>query len=72
MRVYPEVALRNLVLDAELAGAAMACRYSCSNEYEAALIAERRDNGVYDVPPHRHAAFWIAGALMLFLSFALI
>jgi hypothetical protein len=37
--------LQGLALDVELAGAAMACRYSSSDEYEAALIAERRRAG---------------------------
>jgi hypothetical protein len=32
---------------AERAGAAMACIYSSSTEYDAALIAERRAAGVY-------------------------
>ena len=40
-------AVQILALDAEQAGAAMACRYSSSDEYEAALIAERRAAGAY-------------------------
>lgn len=40
-------ALQALSLDAELAGAAMACRYFSSDEYEAELIAERRRAGAY-------------------------
>jgi hypothetical protein len=36
-----------LALDAQQAGAAMACRYASSDEYEAALIAERRAAGAY-------------------------
>jgi len=37
---------------AERAGAAMACTYSSSAEFDAALIAERRAAGVYG--PRRH------------------
>jgi hypothetical protein len=37
---------------AERAGAAMACAYSSSDEFDAALIAERRAAGVYG--PRRH------------------
>ena len=37
---------------AERAGAALACAYSSSAEFDAALIAERRAAGVYG--PRRH------------------
>ncbi|HEY0301908.1 MAG TPA: hypothetical protein VGC36_11265 [Rhizomicrobium sp.] len=37
----------DLALCAESAGAAWACSYSTSAEYDAALIAERRAAGVY-------------------------
>ena len=36
-----------LTLEASAAGAALACAYSSSDEYDAALIAERRAAGVY-------------------------
>jgi hypothetical protein len=42
------------------AGAAMACVYSSSAEYDAALIAERRAAGVYG--PRRHRRHWLATA----------
>jgi hypothetical protein len=38
---------------AERAGAALACAYSSSAEYDAALIAERRAAGVYGPKRHR-------------------
>jgi hypothetical protein len=38
---------------AERAGAALACSYSSSAEYDAALIAERRAAGVYGPKRHR-------------------
>jgi len=55
--------LQGLILDAELAGTAMACRYSSSDEFEAALIAERRRAGAYGVPLHRQLAL-CAGVLL--------
>jgi hypothetical protein len=36
-----------LALEARAAGAALACAYSSSAEFDAALIAERRAAGVY-------------------------
>jgi hypothetical protein len=42
------------------AGAAMACIYSSSAEYDAALIAERRAAGVYG--PRRYRRQWLATA----------
>lgn len=42
------------------AGAAMACVYSSSAEFDAALIAERRAAGVYG--PRRHRRHWLATA----------
>jgi hypothetical protein len=53
-------ALQGLQAELELAGAAMACRYSSSDEYEAALIAERRRAGVYDLPKRHHPVLWSA------------
>lgn len=38
---------------AERAGAALACAYSSSAEYDAELIAERRAAGVYGPKRHR-------------------
>jgi len=36
-----------LTLEAKAAGAALACAYSSSAEYDAALIAEKRAAGIY-------------------------
>ncbi len=62
-------ALQALAHDAELAGSAMGCRYFSSDEYESALIAERRRAGVYETPMRRRALPWlicvIAGAAAL-------
>jgi len=52
----------SLELYAERAGAAWACTYSTSAEYDAALIAERRAAGVYGPRRQRRQAFMtIAG-----------
>ena len=45
---------------AERAGAALACAYSSSAEYDAALIAERRAAGVYGPRRHRRQRLAIA------------
>ena len=42
-----------LRLEAYAAGAALACAYSSSAEFDAALIAERRAAGVYGPKRHR-------------------
>ncbi len=42
-----------LTLEAYAAGAALACAYSSSAEFDAALIAERRAAGVYGPKRHR-------------------
>jgi hypothetical protein len=50
--IRPEVDLLALEAYAARAGAALACAYSSSAEFDAALIAERRAAGVYG--PRRH------------------
>ncbi len=56
---------------AERAGAALACAYSSSAEFDAALIAERRAAGVYGPRRHRRhmlvTAAGIAAALAVIL-----
>ena len=59
---------------AERAGAAMACAFSSSAEYDAALIAERRAAGVYGPKRHRKqmlatAAGIAAGLTLIILLF---
>ena len=53
-------ALQALAQDAERAGSAMGCRYISSDEYEHALIAERRRAGAYGSPRWRQTRPWIA------------
>ncbi len=49
----PNTALMALEAYAQRAGAALACAYSSSAEFDAALIAERRAAGVYGPKRHR-------------------
>ena len=53
----PQTDAASLALYAESAGAAWACSYSNSAEYDAALIAERRAAGVYGPRRHRRQVF---------------
>ncbi|HEX5210980.1 MAG TPA: hypothetical protein VFW22_04530 [Pseudolabrys sp.] len=48
---------------ARSAGAALACAYSSSAEYDAALIAERRAAGVYGPKRHRKQMLVTAGGI---------
>jgi hypothetical protein len=57
---HPNTAVLALEAYAMRAGAALACVYSSSAEYDAALIAERRAAGVYG--PRRHRRHWLAVA----------
>jgi hypothetical protein len=56
----PQAELVALEACAERAGAALACAYSSSAEFDAALIAERRAAGVYG--PRRHRRHWLLAA----------
>jgi hypothetical protein len=55
---------------AECAGAALACAYSSSAEFDAALIAERRAAGVYG--PKRHRKRLLASAAGIAAALAVI
>ena len=50
---HADAAILALEAYAEGAGAALACAYSSSAEFDAALIAERRAAGVYGPKRHR-------------------
>lgn len=67
-RALSNPTLQLLAIDAERAGAAMACRYSSSDEYEAALIAERRATGAYKKPTRDRLLLWSAVAAAALLS----
>jgi hypothetical protein len=55
---------------AERAGAALACAYSSSAEFDAALIAERRAAGVYG--PRRHQRHMLVTAAGIAAALAVI
>lgn len=67
--LHPDADLTTLEASVACAGAALACAYSSSAEFDAALIAERRAAGLYG--PRRRwrqalvAAAAIGGALAL-------
>jgi hypothetical protein len=50
------------------AGAALACAYSNSAEFDAALIAERRAAGVYGPRRHRRRIWATAAGLVGFVA----
>ena len=54
---------------AACAGLALACAYSGSDEYQAAVISARRKSGAYGSPHRpRHVAWAAAAAVALLLS----
>jgi hypothetical protein len=53
-----EADLMALRAAAERAGTALACLFSSSDEFEAAVIRVRRAQGAY-VPPARHRRAWL-------------
>lgn len=64
------VEARVLALEAyaEGAGTALACAYSSSAEYDAALIAERRAAGVYGPRKHRKQMLVTAAGIAVALA----
>jgi hypothetical protein len=72
-RQNTDTALMSLEADAVSARSGFACLFSSSDEYETALISERRAQGRYDQPRHRlpimmfvGCALMVAGAVLLF------
>jgi hypothetical protein len=57
----PDAALSTLEAHAERAGAAWACAYSSSADFDAALIAARRAAGVYGPRRRRRKITLVAG-----------
>ena len=60
---HAETAVRVLEAYAERAGAALACAYSSSAEFDAALIAERRAAGIYGPKRYRKRNLATAAAV---------
>jgi hypothetical protein len=56
-----------LTLDAhvERAGCAMACAYSSSDEFEAAVIRAKLASGAYGPRRHRRRALWLGAAAVV-------
>ena len=60
---HAETAVLALEAYAERAGAALACAYSSSAEFDAALIAERRAAGIHGPKRHRKRNLATAAAI---------
>jgi len=62
-----------LALDAERAGAALACVFSSSDEMEAAIIRARREAGAYGPTGRQKRVYWACaiGALIALLVIAI-
>lgn len=58
-----------LTLDVERAGSALACAFSSSDEFEAAVIHARREAGAYGPSSRQKQVYWgcAAGALIVIL-----
>ncbi len=64
----PEAAAISLEAYAEHAGEALACVYASSSEFDAALIARRRAEGVYGPKRQRRQILATAGGIVLALA----
>jgi hypothetical protein len=54
---------------AERAGTALACLFSSSDEFEAAVIKARRDAGAFRPPPRRRTFMWAVLTTLLAAAF---
>jgi hypothetical protein len=61
----PQAALRSLEAAAASARGGFACMFSDSDEYETALIAERRAQGRYGQPKSHWAMVMLIGAILV-------
>jgi hypothetical protein len=70
------VALLSLEADAEIARSGFACMFSTSNEYETALISERRAQGHYASrygrPPGPWPMLFVVGIALVAAGIALV
>jgi hypothetical protein len=60
-----QAALMSLEADAMSARGGFACMFSSSDEYETALISERRAQGRYDQPRHRWPIVMFVGCSLV-------
>ena len=61
----PDAALNSLEAAAASARGGFACMFSTSDEYETALITERRAQGRYDPPRSPWPAVMLAGCMLM-------
>lgn len=64
-RQNAQAALMSLEAQAASARGGFACMFSNSDEYETALIAERRAEGRYDRPHSRWPAVMLVGCVLM-------
>ncbi len=68
----PQSVLMSLEADAASAGSGFACLFSDSDEYETALIAERRAQGRYQRPSSRWPVAMLLGVLLMIVGTVLL
>jgi hypothetical protein len=71
-RRTPQAALTSLEAAAASARGGFACMFSTSEEYEAALIVERRAQGHYDQRRTRWPAIFFVGCAMMVVGTVLL
>jgi len=57
---------------ADRAGTALACLFSCSDEFEAEVVRVRREQGAYRARNRRHPLRWAALVTVLVVAFVLL
>ena len=57
---------------ADRAGTALACLFSCSDEFEAEVVRVRREQGAYRARNRRHPLRWAALIALLVVAFILL
>ena len=67
-----DTALMSLEAAATSARGGFACMFSTSDEYETALITERRAQGRYDLPRSRWSAVMFVGCTLLVVGTVLL
>jgi hypothetical protein len=67
-----QAALHSLEADAASARSGFACMFSTSDEYESALINERRAQGRYARPQSRWPLVVFGGCMLLMLAMAIV
>ena len=67
-----QAALQPLETAAASARGGFACMFATSDEYETALISERRAQGRYDQPRSRWAVLMFVGCILMLIGTALL